>query len=660
MSNIIHLVSNGSPESQGGIIPKQPDTSWVSQEFNFKVNIDVSTHFDEVQKTITRLEEQNIELNSKNIALLTQCEVLKLLEEKQQKIIETLQWVVEKQAKDILSFSEENEALLLNYWVIDVSRDGTIFAMNERMEKISWYSIEEVRWRNMSTMSSGTHNKDFWNSVFEVIHAWLQWRWDIRNKKKDGTFQWLETIIFPMTDSRGFTFFRLARRDISEIQENNMKLRSLLANEIDPTTGLPTTRRMEKDYANKSPKRLTLLHINDMDGIKAKHGIAVWDKILQKIAKVLTKYAIGNPELGIGIYRWWLSDFAIVYNSNIKNEFAQEQYVKLQNITLRNFGSTHPNPKFTFCPTFSYGISITESDIYRSLLNAESALNKIKDQSNGVRIYDESTDKLMLPWTKKDMKDDITYAFENDGFILHFQPIVKVNHYGKMGEFFWKLKKRWFPKNETDNLKYEILVRMRDKNNPDQLIPPLDFLKILEDEGKNMQLTTRVIDLACKFMLQNPGNYSVNFTKDDLYKVGRAEEIINQLKSYWINPTRFTWEILENIDILTPTAKENIDFFQKQWCKISIDDFGTGNSTLERYVEINANFLKLDKKFIRWIENKPKYQWIVKVTLKLARSEDNQVVAEWVETEAEKQMVIDLWVDYIQGYIDNGKPKDHI
>lgn len=112
------------------------------------------------------------------------------------------------------------DALLNSYWVIDVWPDGTIFDMNQHMEDISWYSLSEIKWKNMNIMSSWSHTRDFWKPIFETINFWFQWQGEIINKKKDGTLQWLETIIIPLFDNKGFRFFRVCKTVIFQRYKN--------------------------------------------------------------------------------------------------------------------------------------------------------------------------------------------------------------------------------------------------------------------------------------------------------------------------------------------------------------------------------------------------------------------------------------------------------
>jgi EAL domain-containing protein (putative c-di-GMP-specific phosphodiesterase class I) len=159
-----------------------------------------------------------------------------------------------------------------------------------------------------------------------------------------------------------------------------------------------------------------------------------------------------------------------------------------------------------------------------------------------------------------EMKLNIKQAFLSDGFVLDFQPIVQVSS-------SWNIRKsikNFFHKTGKDCLKYEVLVRMLDPNDLSRRISPGLFLPIIEADKQNIQLTTRVIKKSCEFMLNNPGYYSINITAEDINMVGRAKMIDEQVEEYGIDVSRFTFEILENIEFLTPVALDNINYFYKK------------------------------------------------------------------------------------------------
>ncbi|EHK3036805.1 EAL domain-containing protein, partial [Escherichia fergusonii] len=90
--------------------------------------------------------------------------------------------------------------------------------------------------------------------------------------------------------------------------------------------------------------------------------------------------------------------------------------------------------------------------------------------------------------------------------------------------------------------------------------------------------------------------------------------------------------------------------------KIAIDDFGTGYANYERLKRLNAEIIKIDGVFIREIMTDSLDKMIVKSITDLAKAKSLSVVAEFVETEEQKELLFSLGVNYLQGYLI-GKPQ---
>lgn len=100
----------------------------------------------------------------------------------------------------------------------------------------------------------------------------------------------------------------------------------------------------------------------------------------------------------------------------------------------------------------------------------------------------------------------------------------------------------------------------------------------------------------------------------------------------------------------------NIELLHNSGFKIAIDDFGTGYANYERLKRLNAEIIKIDGVFIREIMTDSLDKMIVKSITDLAKAKSLSVVAEFVETEEQKELLFSLGVNYLQGYLI-GKPQ---
>ncbi|WP_264783468.1 EAL domain-containing protein, partial [Escherichia fergusonii] len=99
-----------------------------------------------------------------------------------------------------------------------------------------------------------------------------------------------------------------------------------------------------------------------------------------------------------------------------------------------------------------------------------------------------------------------------------------------------------------------------------------------------------------------------------------------------------------------------IELLHNSGLKIAIDDFGTGYANYERLKRLNAEIIKIDGVFIREIMTDSLDKMIVKSITDLAKAKSLSVVAEFVETEEQKELLFSLGVNYLQGYLI-GKPQ---
>ncbi len=114
-------------------------------------------------------------------------------------------------------------------------KKGRIINANENFCKTSGYTLDELMGSNHNIVNSGYHSKDFWNNMYATINAGKTWQAEIRNKCKDGSFYWVNSVIYPILDESGKPYeFMSIRQEISHAKENEsiiqkqVKLQDLL------------------------------------------------------------------------------------------------------------------------------------------------------------------------------------------------------------------------------------------------------------------------------------------------------------------------------------------------------------------------------------------------------------------------------------------------
>ena len=193
---------------------------------------------------------------------------------------------------------------------------------------------------------------------------------------------------------------------------------------------------------------------------------------------------------------------------------------------------------------------------------------------------------------------------------------------------------------------------------PDRgIISPVSFVPLLEKTGYIYKLDMYIWEQAAKrlaywsSMGYDEFSISVNISVKDFYYVDLYETLVNLVEKYHINPNRLKLEITETVFM---TEKERqldiINSLKEYGFLIEIDDFGSGYSSLNMLKELPADILKMDMAFLSKDKNAEKGRKIINTIVTLAKALGMMVIIEGVETEDQKNYLIETGADYLQGY----------
>ena len=167
-----------------------------------------------------------------------------------------------------------------------------------------------------------------------------------------------------------------------------------------------------------------------------------------------------------------------------------------------------------------------------------------------------------------------------------------------------------------------------------------------------------VLEMLFSTLYQYPGqHFSVNLLPYTLMQNDSAAQIIALFKRYQLSPEAITIEITEEQAFSDAGGSmHNIQLLRDFGCAIAIDDFGTGYANYERLKRLQADIVKIDGCFVRDLESDPLDAIMIKSIIEVAKVKNMTVVAEYVETEEQKEKLLALGVDYLQGYLI-GRPR---
>lgn len=202
----------------------------------------------------------------------------------------------------------------------------------------------------------------------------------------------------------------------------------------------------------------------------------------------------------------------------------------------------------------------------------------------------------------------------------------------------------------------EALIRWE---NPDLgLVNPGVFIPMAEETGLIVPIGEWVLLTACldckrwQDKFRRPLKVGVNLSAVQLKQGNLVEVVQRVLAESQLPPTSLDLEVTESINVREiPNLLQTLTELRALGCSISIDDFGTGQSSLEYLKRFPADYVKIDQIFVRNIGVDPDDEAIVRATIDMARNIGKRVVAEGVETEEHFRFLVDAGCEELQGFL---------
>ena len=187
-------------------------------------------------------------------------------------------------------------------------------------------------------------------------------------------------------------------------------------------------------------------------------------------------------------------------------------------------------------------------------------------------------------------------------------------------------------------------------------ISPAEFIPIAERSGLILPLGEWVLDQAFdqvrRWHQQGKGiQIAINISPRQFMQPDFVQGIARRLESYGVPPSLIELELTETSVMETgAAARQVLVALRELGVSLSIDDFGTGYSSLAYLSGFPVDKIKIDRSFVQYMDEQPEQQAIVLTICQLAKNLGLSVIAEGVETEAQRELLASFGCDYIQGY----------
>lgn len=284
----------------------------------------------------------------------------------------------------------------------------------------------------------------------------------------------------------------------------------------------------------------------------------------------------------------------------------------------------------------SFGYAVTPADgadVDTLLRRADVAMYQAKGSRSGIARYDARHDTFDIG--KLALIGELRRAIESGELELHYQPKAELR---------------------TGRLcAVEALVRWRHPRRG--MVPPDAFLPAAEQTGLIEPLTRWVLGAALSQINEWPDSFddltmAVNVSARNLGRPDFADAVLTALADAAIAPDRLTLEITETALLADPeVAAEVLARVSATGVRVSIDDFGQGQTSLGYLSQLPLHELKIDKSFVTDLPDNPAHAAIVRSVVDLGHNLGLQVVAEGVETQETVTLLTATGCDIAQGYL---------
>jgi PAS domain S-box-containing protein len=483
-------------------------------------------------------------------------------------------------------------------------------------------------------------------------------RLEYRMRHKSGTWLCFESTASAIRNRKGqVTQLLIVNRDITERKrmEEQMEHNAL----HDALTDLPNRRlfldRLQHamDLVRRHPEYIFSVLFVDISGLKVFNetmGRAVVDQLIINISKRLKTHlrhddtiSRSTPTGGPGrlagnetLARMHSDQFTVLLEGIKGPSDPMRVATRIQECLSVPFTARG----IDVFASASIGIALSSPSYHQPeemLRDADIAMCRAKAHgTSGREVFDAQMHALVVQRLK--LETELRRAIEREEFRVFYQPIV------------------WLATGQIAGV--ESLVRWW--RNESEFVEPMDFIEVAEETGLMIPISQWVLREACRqarawhllFHTNPPLTMTINVSPRMFAQSNLVADVKSALDETNVEPRSVQLEITETTAMRDPNATIRIcSQLKDMGVRLSIDDFGTGHSSLSRLHSLPVDVLKIDRSFIRGIEQDGESREIARLIVTLAHHLDLKVVAEGIETRSQLICLAEFGCEFGQGYL---------
>ncbi|MBI5921309.1 MAG: EAL domain-containing protein [Betaproteobacteria bacterium] len=528
-------------------------------------------------------------------------------------------------------FANSHEAVVIT------DRDNNILTVNAAFTHLTGYAEDEAIGRNPRILSSGRETPEFYTAMWQQLEEQGSWSGELQDRRKDGSLypKWLSISVVRDSDGN-VTNYVGTFLDITERKQNEEQLIYLASH--DALTGLPNRHllldRLQSavSLSHRSNEVIGLLFL-DLDNFKWVNdslGHASGDKLLMAVATRLKD----TVRVSDTVARLGGDEFVVLLTQAASDlEIAQIASKIIDAIARPLDLSGHD-----FHVTTSMGISTFPNDgedATTLLKHADTAMYTAKAAGkNQYRYFDPAMNRSAVE--RIELEQDLRQALNRGEFELYYQPKLCVARNSICGA--------------------EALIRWRHPRLG--IVAPAKFIPLAEETSLIIEIGEWVIHSACRQTVawQEEGillrGVAVNLSAIQLESDSFVDSVKRILEETGASTDAIEFELTESMVLRNPERSVvTLNRLRQLGIRLALDDFGTGYSSLSYLKRLPIDTLKIDRSFIEGLPEEADDAQIVRMIIALAKSVRLEVVAEGIETSAQRDLLTELSCEFLQGYL---------
>ena len=529
--------------------------------------------------------------------------------------------------------------------IVVTDRDHRILRVNRAFTRMTGYSALEVVGKTPAVLKSGRQDAAFYRDMWEALHRDNYWEGELWNRRKDGQSypEWLTITAVPDADGQVTHYVGLSL-DITSRKEADEKIHQLAF--YDPLTKLPNRRLMQdrlqqalgSSMRHKNHGAILFIDLDNFKMLNDTRGHDMGDLLLIEAAKRLQDIVRGTDTVA----RLGGDEFIAILGD--LSEDAQQSAAAARDVGEKILASMSQ----PFClqglechSSASIGISLFRGDEISMddlLKHADAAMYQAKISGhNTLRFFDPAMQTELE--MRAALMDDLRQALPRQQLRLFYQ--IQVNEQGVVGA--------------------EALLRWQ---HPERgLVSPMAFIPLAEETGLIVPIGAWVLQTACAQLrawqddpLTRHLRLAVNISARQFRQPNLVEQVFEVLRKTGVDPVKLEFELTESL-MLDNVADGIVKMqaLRDAGIRFSLDDFGTGQSSLSYLKRLPLDQIKIDQSFVRDITTDPNDAAIVRTIIGMAKNLGLNVIAEGVETEQQRDFLDRNGCNAYQGYLF-GKP----